>query len=102
MLTTDTIAARLTDLIINPLIALIFAVGLLVFFWGLIQFLLAINTNGSFSKEDGKSHMLWGIIGMFVMVVAYALFQFISHTICNGPAKSCYSGALSSIERTLG
>jgi hypothetical protein len=92
MLTTTTIAQRLTNLIVNPLIALIFAAGLLVFFWGVIEFLLAINADGHSSKEDGKMHMLWGLIGMFVMVAAYALFNFLVANIC-GSLSSCYSGA---------
>ena len=92
MLTTTTIAQRLTNLIVNPLIALIFAAGLLVFFWGVIEFLLAINADGHSSKEDGKMHMLWGLIGMFVMVAAFALFNFLVSNIC-GSLSSCYSGA---------
>jgi hypothetical protein len=92
MLTTTVIAQRLTSLIINPLIALVFAAGLLVFFWGVIEFLLALNAGGSSSKEDGKKHMLWGLIGMFVMVAAYALFNFLVSNIC-GSLSACYSGA---------
>jgi len=92
MLTTTVIAQRLTNLIINPLIALVFAAGLLVFFWGVIEYLLALNANGSASKEDGKRHMLWGLIGMFVMVAAYALFNFLVSNIC-GSLSACYSGA---------
>ncbi len=92
MLTTQTIASRLTNLIVNPLIALIFAAGLLVFFWGVIEFLLALNAGGTSSKEDGKKHMLWGLIGMFVMVAAYGLFNFLVSNIC-GSLSACYSGA---------
>lgn len=92
MLTTTIIAQRLTNLIVNPLIALVFAAGLLVFFWGVIEFLLALNAGGSSSKEDGKKHMLWGLIGMFVMVAAYALFNFLVSNIC-GSLSACYSGA---------
>ena len=94
MLSTQTIATRLTNLIVNPLIALIFPAGLLVFFWGVVQFLLAVNAGGTSSKEDGKKHMLWGIIGMFVMVAAWAVFTFLVSNICGGTnASGCYSGA---------
>jgi hypothetical protein len=92
MLTTTVIAQRLTNLIVNPIIALVFAAGLLVFFWGVIEFLLALNAGGTSSKEDGKKHMLWGLIGMFVMVAAYALFNFLVSNIC-GSLSACYSGA---------
>ncbi len=92
MLTTTVIAQRLTNLIVNPLIALLFAAGLLVFFWGVIEFLLALNAGGTADKEEGKKHMLWGLIGMFVMVAAYALFNFLVANIC-GSLSACYSGA---------
>jgi hypothetical protein len=92
MLSTQTIAERLTNLIINPLLGFAFAVALLVFFWGVVQYLLALNANGSYSKEAGKQHMLWGIIGMFVMVAAWALFKFLVANIC-GDINSCYAGA---------
>ena len=92
MISTATIAQRLTNLIINPLLAFLFAVALLVFFWGVIQYLWALNADGSSSKEDGKRHMLWGIIGMFVMVAAWALFQFLVSNIC-GDLSSCYASA---------
>lgn len=92
MLTTTVIAQRLTDLIINPLIALAFAAGLLIFFWGVIEFLMALNSWGSADKGQGKQHMLWGLIGMFVMVAAYALFNFLVANIC-GSLSACYSGA---------
>ena len=92
MLTTTVIAQRLTNLIINPLIALVFTAGLLVFFWGVIEFLISVNAGGASSKEDGKKHMLWGVIGMFVMVASYALFNFLVSNIC-GSLSSCYSGA---------
>jgi hypothetical protein len=92
MLTTTVIAQRLTNLIINPIIALVFTAGLVVFFWGVVQFLIAINAGGAASKDDGKKHMLWGLIGMFVMVAAYALFNFLVSNIC-GSLSACYSGA---------
>lgn len=94
MLTTQTIASRLTNLIVNPLIALIFTAGLLVFFWGVVQFLIALNAGGTSSKEDGKKHMFWGLIGMFVMVASWAIFQFLISNVCGGTSASgCYSGA---------
>ncbi|MGC9602787.1 MAG: hypothetical protein ABSE76_03575 [Minisyncoccia bacterium] len=89
MLSTQTLVNNLVNAIINPLMLLLFSAGLLVFFWGVIEFLLALNVNGSTSKEDGKQHMLWGLIGMFVMVSAYAILGFIASNVCNGTVKGC-------------
>ena len=89
MLSTQTLVRNLENVIINPLLLLLFSAGLLVFFWGVIEFLLALNVNGKTSKEDGKSHMLWGLVGMFVMVSAYALLNFIASNVCGGSASTC-------------
>jgi len=66
--------------IINPLLLLFFAAGLLVFFWGIVEFLWGLSQDTE-HKEDGKRHMLWGIIGMFIIVSAYAIMQLIARTV---------------------
>ena len=80
MLDSKTLVDNLTRVIINPLLALIFAAGLLVFIWGLIEFLWGLNTGGEHSQE-GKMHMLYGVVGMFVMATAYTILRIIDSTI---------------------
>ena len=70
---------------------LLFSAGLLVFFWGVIEFLWGLNAAGESSKDEGKRHMLWGLIGMFVMVSAYAIINFIAGNICGGTVQTCTS-----------
>ena len=74
------LVTKLTDVIINPLIALIFAAGLLVFIFGVVEFMWEIQGEVS-SKEKGKQHMLWGIIGMFIMVASYTILQIVANTL---------------------
>ena len=66
--------------IINPLLALIFGAGLLVFTWGLVQYLYALNVKGE-QDQDAKKHMLWGIVGMFIMAAAFTIIKIIANTI---------------------
>lgn len=75
-------AGCLSSVIINPLLALIFAAGLLVFVWGVIEFLAGQNGVGE-GASNGKNHMLWGLIGMFIMVAAYAILHIINNTLNN-------------------
>jgi len=75
----DVLVQNINTLIINPLLALLFAVGLLVFLWGMVEFLFGVS-QGSDKKEDGKQHMLWGVIGMFIMVAAMAIIRLILNT----------------------
>lgn len=59
----------------SQLIPIFFAIALIVFIWGLVQFLLA---NGSEDKtEDGKRIMIWGIIALFVMASVWGLVNFL-------------------------
>jgi uncharacterized membrane protein YidH (DUF202 family) len=65
--------------IVNPVVAFVFALATLLFIIGVIQFLA---NNGNESKQtDGKKHMLWGLIGMFIMVSVFGLMQLIISTL---------------------
>jgi hypothetical protein len=66
--------------VLDPIFALIFAAGLLVFIFGIIEFMWEMQGEAS-AKEKGKQHMLWGIIGMFIMVAAYTIIHIVANTI---------------------
>ena len=74
------LAGDIGRVIINPLLALIFGAGLLVFTWGLAQYLYALNVKGE-QDQDAKKHMLWGIVGMFIMAAAFTIIRIIANTI---------------------
>lgn len=76
----DALVSKVTVAIINPILALLFAAGLLVFMWGIVQFLIGLSGDSE-SKDDGKRHMLWGVIGMFVMVAAVAIVNLVASSI---------------------
>lgn len=68
----------INTLIINPLIVLLFAVALLVFFFGIFQF---VGSAGDGTKRDlGKKKILYGLIGMFIMFSAYGLIRLVLGT----------------------
>ena len=75
--------------IINPLMALLIGVGLVVFMYGIVEFLWALSSGKDADK--GKQHMLWGIIGMAVMACAYGLLALIANTVC-GSSGDVLSG----------
>lgn len=82
MLDSKTLADNLTRVIVNPLIALFFAAGLVLFVWGIIEFLVSSSGSGDVGKkEDGKRHMLWGILGMFVMAASYTIIKLIDNSV---------------------
>ena len=66
------------DAVINPLILLVFAVAMLIFFWGIVQF---INSETSDTKRgEGKKKIIWGLFGMFIMFSAFGLINLILNT----------------------
>lgn len=74
------IVGKLTEIIINPALALIFSFGLLVFVYGLVEFIWGLSQETD-KKKEGKQHMLWGLIGMFVMVSAIAIIKIIASVV---------------------
>ncbi len=74
----------LSTYIVNPLLLLLFAVGLLVFIFGVVEFLFNLNVGGGgegTNKNNGKQHMLWGVFGMFVMASALAILNLLQGTV---------------------
>lgn len=62
---------KIVEVIIDPLILLIFATGMVVFMWGLMQFMWGLEEGSE--REKGKQHMLWGLVGMFIMVAVQGI-----------------------------
>ena len=57
--------------IINFAIPVIFALGLIVFLWGLLKFLTAAGSEDA--AAGGKRLMIWGVIILFVMTAVWGL-----------------------------
>ena len=68
---------------INRLLPIFFALAILYFFWGLLQY---IRAAGDADKaKEGRSHMLWGIVALAVMVSVYGLISWLQSTVGLNP-----------------
>ena len=74
----DTFIANVDALIINPLILFLFALALAYFLYGVFEFIM--NGENDEKKTTGKSHMLWGIIGLTIMMGVWAVLNMIIST----------------------
>lgn len=85
---TDLIA-KINQFILNPIIGLLFALALILFLWGGVEFLM--NAAGQDGRETGKRHMVWGIIGIFVMVSVFGILKVLASTFgfCNQLPGGC-------------
>ena len=63
--------------ILNALVALFVLVAVVVFFWGLIKYLLNVGEE----KAKGLQTMIWGIIAIFVMVSIWGIIRILQQTI---------------------
>jgi succinate dehydrogenase/fumarate reductase cytochrome b subunit len=70
--------SKVNTLIINPLIILLFALAVVYFLYGVFQFIS--NQESEEAKTKGKSHMLWGIIGIVVMMGVFTILNMIMNT----------------------
>ena len=69
---------KINQYILNPIILLVFAIALLILFWGIFQF---INSQTSDKERDaGKKKIIWGVFGMFIMISAYGLIGLVLDT----------------------
>lgn len=57
--------------IINQLMPFIVALAVLYFIWGVFQFVMASGDDEA--RKVGRTKMMWGIIGIFVMVSVWGL-----------------------------
>ncbi len=66
---------KINDVILNPALILLFSVALLVFLYGGLQFI--VRASDEKARAEGKKAMVWGLVGMFIMVTAFGLIRLI-------------------------
>ncbi|MBY0310379.1 hypothetical protein K2Q16_04535 [Patescibacteria group bacterium] len=79
--------AKVNDIILVPLIALLMGVAFLIFLYGCAQFIM--NADNESAREEGRKHILWGVIGLVVMISAYAIIRIALATFGLTPALDC-------------
>ncbi|MES2668634.1 MAG: pilin [Patescibacteria group bacterium] len=73
------LGSGLIGLINNVAVPLLFALAFIVFIYGVFQYFIA-GGHDEEKRETGKSLMLWGIIGFFVMVSVWGLVNILRGT----------------------
>ena len=83
-----TFIGKISTEILNPLIAIMFAVATAYFFYGVAAYLW--NPDNEEMREKGKISMFWGIIGMFIMITVFGILRFIIDTTGADPGLMNY------------
>ncbi len=80
----DTFLTNVDQKIINPLIAFLFALAIAIFLYGMVEFIF--NQYNEEKKTSGKSHMLWGVVGIVIMLGVWGILNIMLSTL--GISKS--------------
>lgn len=75
----DQLLSKIAENIINPFIILLFVFALVIFLWGVLQFVMKADDEEA--RKIGRRHMIYGILGMALMVSAFGVVRFIANTI---------------------
>lgn len=70
---------KIAQTIINPTITLLFGAAILLFVWGIVEYIR--GSDDSSQRQTGARHMLWGIIGIFIMISAVAILKAFTNSI---------------------
>jgi len=75
----DALIVKISENILNPFIAFLFVLATVYFLFGLVQFYIAGDNEES--RKKGQSHMVWGIVGMFIMLSVFGIMRVIVNTL---------------------
>lgn len=82
----EAIVLKMKYVIIYPLVTLLLAVAMLVFLWGVFQYVM--NGADESARAEGKRHIFFGIIGFVIMLSAVAIFNIALGTVGLGGVRS--------------
>ena len=71
--------AKVSTNILNPIIALMFGLAMVYFVFGVVKYIW--NPDNEQAREEGRRSMIWGIVGMFIMVSVFGIMRAIISTI---------------------
>lgn len=78
---------KVNEVILYPLITLLMGLALLIFIYGCFEYIQ--KSNDAKARETGQMHILWGIVGMFIMLVAYGILGIAAGTFELGDELDC-------------
>ncbi|MFT5280905.1 MAG: putative membrane protein [Flavobacteriaceae bacterium] len=86
----DVLVSAVNKHVINPIIMLLMVIAFVVFIFGLIEFMG--NSASDDARTKGKKHMIYGIVGLFIMVSALGIMSLITGTLGNKDQIDVRSG----------
>ena len=66
--TIEEIISKTISQVVQPFIAFLFVLATVVFIYGVVEFIYGAEDDKK--REQGKQHIMWGILGLFIMTAA--------------------------------
>ncbi|MDE1874502.1 MAG: hypothetical protein KGI79_00885 [Patescibacteria group bacterium] len=73
------VVQKLFTLVVNPVVELLFAAAAFYFIWGVFKYIR--NSDDPSGREEGGKHILYGIIGLFIMFSVWGIIQVVRSTL---------------------
>ena len=71
--------------VLNLLVPVLIALALVVFFWGLVKYVLGSSGGGDDKKAEAKGIMIAGLVSLFVMVSVWGIVRLAQNALGVGP-----------------
>jgi len=81
--TVLTFIGKISTEILNPIIAILFSLALAYFVYGVALYIW--NPDNEEARVKGRLGMLWGVVGMFIMVSVFGIMSFLISSIGADP-----------------
>ena len=69
--TVEEIIQKTISQVVSPFVNFLVVLATVVFIWGVIEFIAGAESGEK--RTTGKKHMIWGIVGLFIMLTAAGL-----------------------------
>lgn len=74
----DSLLYKITAKVINPLIEFLFIIALVIFLWGVVEYIRGADSQDK--RNTGKQHMMWGVIGFVIMFGVFGIINILLNT----------------------
>ena len=65
--------------VVNPILKILIAASILYFLFGVVKYFIGARERAdSQGAEEGKQHMLWGVIGVAITISAFGIVNLIA------------------------
>jgi len=73
------IVQKFAEVVLDPAVKLLFAVAILYFIYGVFIFIK--NSGESEGRIEGRNHILWSTVGLFIMISVWGIISVLQRTL---------------------